>query len=167
MALILALVGMATEIAIVHKIKYVDKLYTKGSNLFWVSKWHVDGVVWNSIGSFLLSYVQGAMFGATGLVIALSGALSTGLSQGYFIIEKWVQNTYGFDTIYDCLKAQVDVLKARMPQIKKQATDLWVLTKDVWRLMKFLLKVATFPFWGYRAAKTWYQTKILHTKPAI
>lgn len=155
MAMILALIGTMTEVLLVHKVRYVDKLYTKGSNLFWISRWHVDGMVWNTVGSFALSAAQGKMFGATGLVIAMSGAISTGISQAYFSIETYVQKTYGHNTILEFLKAQA-------PEIKSQVANLWQLAKDVWRVVYFVLKVITFPIWGTRKAIAWWNSVSLN-----
>lgn len=158
MAWILAIIGTITEVLLVHKIKYVDKAYTKGTNLLWVPSWHVDGVVWNTVGSFGLSYVQGIMFGATGLVIAVGGALGTGLSMIYFEIEKWVQNTYGFDTIFAFLKDRLAVLKACTPQIKQALLDTWGVIYWFWR-------VITWPIRTRRRIKNWYSN--LHTQPSM
>jgi hypothetical protein len=149
MAWILAIIGTITEVMLVHKVKYVDKAYTKGTNLLWVKKWHVDGVVWNTVGSFGLSYVQGIMFGATGLVIAVGGALGTGLSMLYFELEKWIQSTYGHKTVLLYIKAQ-------LPKIKEATAKTWQLAKDVWKVIHFCLKVITFPVWGTRAAINWW-----------
>lgn len=154
MALVLAIVGTLTEVLIVHKIKYVDKLYTKGSHLFWVKSWHVDGVIWNSVGSFALSYAQGKMFGATGLVIALSGALSTGISMGYFELEKWIQKTYNVPTI-------LAFFKIYQVQIKKTMADALQLALDVWRAFVWFLKVITFPIRVIRGGKAkWNNFKL-------
>lgn len=145
MALVLAVIGTITEILIVHNIKYVDKLYTQGSHLFWIKSWHVKGMIWNTIGSFVLSWAQGKMFGAEGLVIACGGAFSTAMSQVYFLAEKYVQDTYGHETIYKFISAQGD-------EIKKTVADGLQLARDVWKVVKFCLKVITFPVWGTRAA---------------
>jgi hypothetical protein len=153
MALILAVMGTVTEVLLVHKIKYVDKLYHEGSNLFWYHKWHVEGMVWNTIGSFVLSYAQGKMFGATGLVIAMSGAISTGLSQIYFAAEAWVQKEYGYETIHKWIKASA-------PNVKSELANLWQLAKDVWHVIYIVLKVITFPFWMFRAGKQYYRNTI-------
>jgi hypothetical protein len=93
------------------------------------------------------------MFGATGLVIAVGGALGTGLSMLYFELEKWIQKTYGYATILLFLKAQSSALQARMPEIKVQIAQTWQLAKDVWGVIRFFLKLITFPFWGWRWAK--------------
>lgn len=166
MAIILAIVGTVTEVMLVHKIKYVDKLYTQGSNLLWVKRWHIDGVVWNTIGSFGLSWIQGVMFGATGLVIALSGALGTGMSMLYFELEKWISKTYGHESVLLFIKTKWGELQAHVPQIKKSAADYWQLAKDVWKVIRFCLKVITFPLWGPRAASLkWNEFKSAHFTP--
>ncbi len=149
MALILAIIGTITEVLIVHNIKYVDKLYTVGSRLFWVKRWHVQGVIWNTIGSFALSYVQGIMFGATGLVIALSGALSTGISMLYFELEKWIQKTYNVPTILAYLRVYQD-------QIKKTMADGLQLALDVWRAFVWFLKLITLPIRLARRGHAWW-----------
>ena len=149
MAWILAVIGTVTEVMLVHKIAYVDKLYTQGSNLLWVKRWHVDGVVWNTVGSFLLSYVQGIMFGASGLVIAVGGALGTGISMLYFELEKWIQKTYNYDTVLQFIKAQI-------PELKIQIARGVTLARDVWKFVRFILRVLTFPWWGTRAVLRWW-----------
>lgn len=153
MAMVLAIIGTLTEILLVHKIKFIDHLYHDGSNLFWIKKWHVEGMVWNTIGSFALSFAQGKMFGATGLVIAMSGALSTGFSQIYFAAEKYIQDNYDQDTILEWIKAST-------PNIKEQAANLWQLGKDLWHVIYIVLRVITFPFWMIREATRFYHKNI-------
>ncbi len=112
-------------------------------------------MVWNTIGSFTLSFAQGKMFGATGLVIAMSGAISTGMSQLYFVAEKWVQDNTQHKTIYEYLMAQYNSLKERGPKIREGFDNMVQLAKDLWKVIYFCLKVITFPIWGTRNVLNW------------
>ena len=144
MALILGIVGVITEVMLVHGVGWIKRLYTHGGL-------GIKGVVWNTIGSFLISYGQGIMFGATGLVIAMSGAISTGISQLYFTCEEAIEKAYGDETILKFLKRFVAENKV---EIQSKISDGVQMLRDAWKICVFILRVITFPFRAYRSIKS-------------
>lgn len=148
MAFILAIVGVVTEVMLVHGSKTIHRLYTKGLG-------PIKGVYWNTIGSFALSGFQGLFFGADGLVIAMAGAMSAGISQVYFVLEEAIEKATGHTTIYKAIQHYWEEFKQnRYDSIKKSCASFFQMMQDLWKVIKFVIKVITFPLWGYRAAKT-------------
>lgn len=156
MAMILAIIGTLTEILLVHKVKFIDRLYHDGSHILWVQRWHVEGMVWNTIGSFALSFAQGKMFGATGLVIAMSGALSTGFSQVYFALENYIKAKHGFPTL-------LAYCKDRFAAFRQATKGLGQVLADLWQVIVFAAKVITAPFRAARWTKNHYNNFKAHS----
>lgn len=92
------------------------------------------------IASISLSYTLGRMFGAAGLVALMGGLLSTLMTVPcYILVEKWHNGEI-------------------QPHIEKFRAD-WesfvMMMRDLWRVIRFVIRVVTFPFWGYRGVKSW------------
>jgi hypothetical protein len=68
----LAVASAIMEIAIAHNLTWYRKLATKS-------------IVFNLIGSMLLSYTIGIMFGAGGLIAMMGGIMSTVLTLPYYL----------------------------------------------------------------------------------
>ena len=134
--LIIAVISTFTEIKLVHGAKWIDTLYTKGFM-------GIDGVYFNTAGSFILSWVIGMLFGATGLTVMLGGALSTGMSQMWFMVENQLkENGYTWESFKE--------------EYSQKMTDFAQLMRDFWKVIVFCIRVITFPIWGTRAAVLWF-----------
>lgn len=138
MGVIIALVSTFVEIKLVHGAKWLDTLYTKGML-------GIDGIWFNTIGSFALSWLIGIMFGATGTTVLLGGMFSTAMSQAWFMAEnKLKENGYTWETFRATYSEKIG--------------DFVQLMRDFGKVIIFTLRVITFPIWGTRAAILWFNT---------
>ena len=149
MAIMIGVLGAVTEIGLVHKIKIIDRLYTKGGL-------GLDGYIWNYLGSLLLSIIQGKAFGAGGLVIAMASVVGGGVSQGYFELEKYIQKHYKDATVLDYLK--------RMKEENAEALALGMkkTIETGKELIAFIKAIINFVLWLPRKIKQFrlfYQSK--------
>lgn len=131
--MILALASTWTEIKIVSKSPLIDRLYTKGF-------WRIDGIWFNTVGSFGLSALLGLLFAADGLVVFFAGALSTGLSQAYFSAKSYLNSEgWTWPRAKSVMLEHRDSLMAAREQIINYA-------KLLLRAAIFTIKVITAPF---------------------
>jgi hypothetical protein len=131
--LIIALVSTYTEIKLVHGSQTIRSLYTKGMG-------KVEGIWFNTAGSFFLSYLLGAMFSADGMTVLLGAVLSTGLSQMYFSGEEFLSGRE-FN-----LSAKVQGIKDGYNTTAAIARDFKQPLLDFAKILLWTLRAITFPF---------------------
>lgn len=133
MGLFMAVMSCASEIALVNKMSWLHRLYVNGTNwnlLFF--RLRIEGYIYNTLVSFILSYITGAMFGATGLVVMFAGTVSTALSQCYFMAESALQDKgYTWTTAF--------------AEAKTYSTKVVKTLRDVWTVVYFILRLITLP----------------------
>jgi hypothetical protein len=137
---VVALASTYVEIKLVQGSSAIDRLYTHG--LF-----GIRGVWFNTAGSFLLSFLIGAMFGATGVTVLFGGMLSTGLSQGYFSSKKWM-NDVGWSwlraknetTTY--LTDHRDEIASGIDRARTNIILTWQAICWVWRMLMLPFRMA-------------------------
>lgn len=137
--LVIAVVSTYVEVKLIHGSSTLRRLYVHGFG-------RIEGVYFNTAGSFVLSYIIGVMFGATGLTVLFGGIISTGLSQMYFSSEKFFQ-----DNGWSLAKVKHSVTKTThsVGRAKSNLMDIYhdfrQPIKDVVALFLAFLKVITFP----------------------
>lgn len=140
-AYIVAAASVITEILLVHGSSFIQRLYTRGLG-------KIPGVYFNTAGSFALSWFTGRLFGATGVTIAMAGAISTGVSMVYFKVEEFIYLKTGHATLG---KAWV----AFKPTLKEKGEDFWVMAQDLWKVFCWFCRVITFPVRKWRQIREW------------
>lgn len=146
--LVIAIISTITEIMVVHGSKIIAHLYTHGLG-------PIKGIWFNTAGSFALSYLIGMLCQAEGVTVMLGFALSTGMSQLYFALEKWVQDNKGFATIFEYGKDRYHALR--------QATKgLGELLTNLWKVIVITLKIITAPIRAAQWTKTKYNNIKVH-----
>lgn len=88
----------------------------------------ITPIVWNTVGSFVLSWIIGMLFSATGMTVMLGGVISTALSQAYFSTENAVSK-----------------VKVSGGQAKEVWNDFWPLLRDIGAIIKWTLRFITLP----------------------
>lgn len=124
---ILALATSMFEMAFAFKVPYWAK--TAG-------RFPVLGL----IASVTLSWFLGHIFGATGLIALMGGLLSTLMTVPcYILVEKWHNGE----------------IQPRLEKFRADWESFTEMMRDLWRVIRFVIRVVTFPIWGYRSAKEW------------
>jgi hypothetical protein len=148
--LMIAVVSTYTEIKLVHGSAFIRRLYVQGMG-------GIEGVWFNTAGSFLLSYLIGILFGATGLTVLFGGIVSTGLSQAYFSAEGFCSDrgwtiagwkasaNRSLNQVRDTKNATVRVIN-----------DFRQPVADLGRLILIIMRVLTLPFIWLRALSNAY-----------
>lgn len=137
-AILIAISSTMMEITLVHKMGWLDKLYTHGAL-------GLDGAIWNVIGSILLSVMLGSVFAADGVTVLLGSALSGFMSDIYFRIER----------ILRANGITIPRVRSELEQYKDQAI-YW--GSMLWKVLVISVKVITFPFWGPARIKNWFSS---------
>lgn len=154
MGLFMAFMSCASEIALVNKMPALHRLYVNGTdwNLIF-TRLRIEGYIYNTIVSFILSYITGAMFGATGLVVMFAGTVSTALSQCYFMAESALQD-------------RGHTWTSAFAEAKVYWTKVAKTLKDVWTVVYFVLRVITLPLRIIRAIVRGVQAANLQVQAA-
>lgn len=96
------------------------------------------------IASVTLSWFLGHIFGAAGLIALMGGLLSTLMTVPcYILVEKWHNGE----------------IQPRLEKFRSDWESFVVMMKDLWRVIRFVIRVVTFPVWGYRSAREWILTQ--------
>jgi len=119
-------------------------VYTQGLK---IGPWRIEGVYFNTAGSFALSYIIGLMFSAEGLTVLFGGILSTGMSQAYFSAEGFC-NDQGWS--FKSAGATGRRMVGRTRSIKARGSMIYSDFRqpilDIITMMKWFVRIITFPF---------------------
>lgn len=150
MGIIIGLVSTFTEIKLVHGLPAIKRLYLHGA-------FGIDGIVFNTAGSFVLSFIIGTLFGADGLVVMFGGVVGAALSQFYFSVEGFTQKRgWSAAGAKKSLHHNMDQIRKAKDTTVRVANDFKQPVQDLGRLVLILLRIITLPFIALRALSVQY-----------
>lgn len=136
---VIAVVSTYVEVKLIHGSAALRRLYVHGIA-------GIEGVYFNTAGSFVLSYLIGVMFGATGLTVLFGGVISTGMSQMYFSAEGFCEeNGWSVAKVKNSLRRTTNSISRAKSSTVELYHDFRQPIKDVFMLFLAFLKVITFP----------------------
>jgi hypothetical protein len=161
-ALIMAIISCYTEVKLVHGSATIRKYYVEGKTI-----WNplslvkvgpktvfIEGVWFNTAGSFLLSYIIGAMFSATGMTVMLGGAISTGLSQMWFSSEAFAKDhNLSVNRMRNAIGRNTEAVKNTWNDFRQPLVDFG-------KIVLWTLRIITLPFVFARRAAQWYNNRV-------
>jgi hypothetical protein len=150
MALIIAGVSTYSEVKLVHASAWLRNLYVHG-------KGGIDGVYFNTAGSFILSWLMGVLFGASGVTVFLGGILSTGMSQAYFSAEGFVQDRgWSLEKAKTRSSQLQSSYRSKKAAATKVADDFRQPVKDLMSLILVIIKIIVAPVVAIRKMSVAY-----------
>lgn len=134
-ALMLAVVSTTVEFFTIGQLKFHRQLCAG-------HKWY--NIFYATVISMGLSIEIGRLFGAAGLIAMTGGMISTVLSVFiYELLGEW----------------KTPAMVAKRDRYRKDFESAKQLVRDVGRVIYILLRIITFPIWGYRAVREWFSTQ--------
>lgn len=158
MGIVLGVISTFTEVKMVHGIPFVARLYEHGLTIW---KWKIEGIIFNTLGSFVLSWILGLMFAADGLTVMFGAITSTGFSQMYFSSEKYA-HSMGWSVKGFKAGVTTNVLRFRSAKTAtvKLYHDFRQPIKDITSFVLLTLKFITFPFVVVRRISAAYSQRM-------
>ncbi len=157
MGTVLGVASTLIEIKLVHGVPVVARWYEHGIR---IGKWKIEGIVLNTAGSFILSYLVGLMFAADGVTVLFGAIASTVLSQMYFSAESYC-HSMGWS--WAALKQGTTNSVQSFRRAKSSVTAVWhdfrQPVKDFMSLVLAFLKIVTYPLVLLRRASVAYSRR--------
>lgn len=157
MGTVLGLASTFIEVKLVHGVPLVARWYEHGISVF---GHRIEGIVLNTAGSFVLSYLVGLMFAADGVTVLFGAIISTVLSQMYFSTEKYCHSMgWSVANTKQSLTNGIMSLRRARQSVQSVWNDFRQPVKDVMALTLAFFKIVTYPLVLIRRASVAYSRR--------